>query len=201
MTAKLRERARRERTTVYGALAAALTLAGRQLFGKWREEPVRVISPVSTRNALELNEECVLSILFPVNAYDPQGVAQFWDTARIATYDLAAARTRHGAAIAFNALRQLMSNGPDVRAIAEFELQACACEMMLSNLGVLPFETDYSGLTLKALWGPSVFVGIEGQQMIGAATLHGTVHLLHSSYTPIPDLLKTTERILFEVLG
>jgi NADPH:quinone reductase-like Zn-dependent oxidoreductase len=32
----------------------------------------------------------------------------------------------------------------------------------------------------EALWGPSVFVGIEGEQMIGAATVRGTIHLLHS---------------------
>jgi hypothetical protein len=36
--------------------------------------------------------------------------------------------------------------------------------------------------------------------MIGAATLHGAIHLLHSSYTPIPLLLRTTERTLREAL-
>jgi hypothetical protein len=46
------------------------------------------------------------------------------------------------------------------------------------------------------LWGPSVFVGIEGEQMIGAATVRGAIHLLHSSYTPIASLLKTTEQVL-----
>lgn len=199
-TARLRDRARDEGTTVHGALVAALTLAGRGLSAGWREGPVRVMSPVSTRELLGLREDCVLSIFFPVNAYDPQGVAQFWDVARSVTTDLTGMRTRHGTAAVFDAFRQLMSDGPDVPAIARFELQACGCEMMLSNLGVLPIETDYGALTLEALWGPSVFVGIEGEQMIGAATLRGALHLLHSSYTPIPSLLPATERTLMGVL-
>src|SRR5260370_8393134 len=68
--------------------------------------------------------------------------------------------------------------------------------MMVSNLGVLPFEADFGDLRLEALWGPSVFVGIEGEQMIGAATVRGAIHLLHSSYTPIASLLETTEQVL-----
>jgi hypothetical protein len=72
--------------------------------------------------------------------------------------------------------------------------------MMMSNLGVLPIETNFGDLILEGFWGPSVLVGIEGEQMIGAATLHGAIHLLHSSYTPIPSLLQTTERTLREAL-
>jgi hypothetical protein len=32
--------------------------------------------------------------------------------------------------------------------------------------------------------------------MIGAATLNGAIHLLHTSYTPIPKLLQTMEATL-----
>jgi hypothetical protein len=38
-----------------------------------------------------------------------------------------------------------MSTLPDVAQIAAFELQVCACESMVSNLGVLPFETSFGG--------------------------------------------------------
>jgi hypothetical protein len=67
---------------------------------------------------------------------------------------------------------------------------------MVSNLGVVPFETSFGCFKLESLWGPSVFIGIEGEQMIGAATLNGAIHLLHSSYTPIPKLLQTMETAL-----
>jgi hypothetical protein len=67
---------------------------------------------------------------------------------------------------------------------------------MVSNLGVLPFETTFGMFKLEALWGPSVFVGIEGEQMIGATTLNGALHLLHSSYTPITKLLNKMQDVL-----
>jgi hypothetical protein len=47
---------------------------------------------------------------------------------------------------------------------------------MVSNLGVLPLETSFGGFKLESLWGPSVLVGVEGEQMIGAATLNGVIH-------------------------
>jgi len=196
----LRKRARQERTTVHGALVASVSLAGRQISSEWMEEPVRVISPVDNRKLLGLNDECLLSIVFPITEHSPRRDAQFWDVARGVTRDLAAARTKNGVAATFAAFGQLISSGPDAKAISQFELQMCANEMMMSNLGVLPIETNYGDLILEAFWGPSVFVGIEGEQMIGAATLHGAIHLLHSSYTPIPSLLQTTERTLLEAL-
>jgi hypothetical protein len=200
MTARLRERARSEQTTVHAALVTALVLAGRLLSGTWREAPVRVISPVSTRKIVGLNDDCVLSIVFPLSVHDPQGVTVFWDAARRVTSDLKGLATQQSVAATFSAFRQLTSGSPDVQSIAQFELQTCACEMLLSNLGVLPFGPDFGGLTLEAFWGPSVLVGIEGEQMIGAATLHGALHLLHSSYAPIESLLQTTERTLLDVL-
>jgi hypothetical protein len=97
-------------------------------------------------------------------------------------------RTPGGLSAVFSGFGQLISSKPGVQGIAQFELQVCACEMMVSNLGVLPFEADFGDLRLEALWGPSVFVGIEGEQMTGAAPVRGAIHLLHSSYTPIASL-------------
>jgi hypothetical protein len=196
----LRNRARQERTTVHGALVASVCLAGRQISSEWMQQPVRVISPVDNRKLLGLDDECLLSIVFPLTEHSPRSDAQFWDVARGVTRDLAPARTKNGVAATFAAFGQLISSGPDVKAISQFELQMCANEMMMSNLGVLPIETNFGDFILEGFWGPSVLVGIEGEQMIGAATLHGAIHLLHSSYAPIPSLLQTTERTLREAI-
>jgi hypothetical protein len=67
---------------------------------------------------------------------------------------------------------------------------------MVSNLGVLPFETSFGGFKLESLWGPSVLLGLDGWQMIGAATLNGAIHLTHASDTPMPKLLETIEATL-----
>jgi hypothetical protein len=193
---RLRERSRREGTTVHGALTAALVFAGRDIHREWREAPVRVVSPVNNRMVLGRGDDCALSIIFPVRSYNPKPPIQFWEIACSVRDDLADMRTPRGLSAVFSGFDRLLSSKPGVRGIAQFELQVCACEMMVSNLGVLPFEPDFGDLRLEALWGPSVFVGIEGEQMIGVATVRGTIHLLHSSYTPIPSLLETTEQVL-----
>jgi Condensation domain len=196
LTMKLRTHAREVGATVHCAMVAALTFAGRQLSSDWLRHPVRVISPVNNRRLLGLEEQCALSIIFPAGAYAPDSEARLWDVARAVKGDLAPFRTAGGLSTVFSGFRQLIATSPDVAQIAAFELQGCACESMLSNLGVLPFETSFGGFKLESLWGPSVFVGIEGEQMIGATTLNGALHLLHTSYTPIPNLLQTMEAAL-----
>src|SRR6266851_1591594 len=196
LTTKLRTHAREVGATVHGALVAALTFAGRQLSPDWLTHPVRVVSPVDNRKLLGLEDQCALSIIFPMGAYAPDSEERLWDVARVVKDDLTPARTAEGLSTVFSGFLQLMSTSPNVAQIAAFELQACACEGMVSNLGVLPFETSFGGFKLESLWGPSVFVGIEGEQMIGAATANGAIHLLHTSYTPIPKLLQTMEATL-----
>jgi hypothetical protein len=62
---RLRERSRREGTTVHGALTAALVFAGRDIRREWRKAPVRVVSPVNNRTILGRGDDCALSIIFP----------------------------------------------------------------------------------------------------------------------------------------
>jgi len=196
LTTKLRTHAREVGATVHGALVAAFTFAGRQLSSDWLTHPVRVVSPVNNRKLLGLEDQCTLSIIFPTGAYAPDSEERLWDVARAVKDELTLVRTAEGLSTVFSGFRQLMSTSPDVAQIAAFELQVCACEGMVSNLGVLPFETSFGGFKLESLWGPSVLVGIEGEQMIGAGTLNGAIHLLHTSYAPIPKLLQTTEATL-----
>jgi hypothetical protein len=151
---------------------------------------------VDDRKLLGLEDQCALSIIFPMGAYAPDSEDRLWDVARAVKDELTPVRTAEGLSAVFSGFRQLMSTSPDVAQIAAFELQVCACEGMVSNLGVLPFETNVGRFKLESLWGPSVFVGIEGEQMIGVATLNGAIHLLHTSYTPMPKLLRTMEATL-----
>ncbi len=196
LTRKLRSRAHEANATVHGALVAALAFAGRRLCLEWRVHPTRVVSPVNNRPRLGLEDECALAIVFPSDAYAPETEDQLWDVARAVRSDLAPVGTPSGLNTVYSGLRQLIAPSPSVAEIAAFELQVCACEGMVSNLGVLPFETTFGMFKLEALWGPSVFVGIEGEQMIGATTLNGALHLLHSSYTPITKLLNKMQDVL-----
>ncbi|OZJ01925.1 hypothetical protein BZG36_05320 [Bifiguratus adelaidae] len=201
LTTTLRERARAEGVTVHGALVAAIVLAGKECRQEWRSSPVRVVSPVNTRKIVGRGQDCALTIVFPIGTYDPQSSAQFWDIARLVKSDLKGVRTKEGLAMVLDGFRQLLASKPGMPEIAQFELHACASEMMVSNLGDLEIESQFGDLKLESFWGPSVFVGMEGEQIFGAGTVNGALHLLHTSYSAIPKCLETTERILREVLA
>lgn len=198
-TARLRKCAREHDTTVHGALTAALISAGCEQAEGWRNAPVRLVSPVNTRGVVGIGEDFVLSILFPVGVYET-GRKFFWELTRQITSDLSGARRKDTVKEALQSFTNLLATLDSVEQISNFEIQACASEAMLLNLGVLPFEFNHGALAVTAFWGPSVFVGLEGEQMIGVGTPHGSLHLLHSSYTPISGLLASVKAHLFDAI-
>jgi hypothetical protein len=80
-----------------------------------------------------------------------------------------------------------------------FWLQVFPCELLLANLGNLPCECDFDDLKLKALWGPAVLMGFQGEQTVGVTTANGSLCTLHSSFAALPAFLQRTERILRSV--
>jgi hypothetical protein len=84
----------------------------------------------------------------------------------------------------------------DVAGGAQLLAQGFPCELLLTNLGNLPIQFETGALKLKALWGPSVLMGFEGEQTVGVATTNDSLCLLHTSFAPIPSLLERTEGIL-----
>lgn len=201
LSSDLRRVARSNGTTVHGAIVAALVLAGRRLLKAWQHRPVRVVSPVNLRPTLEIADDCVVSIVFPSGAYEPETDGNLWELARSVKADLADAKSRASIANAFAAFGAIMATSPDVKDIAEIELAVCACEMMLSNVGIAPLPETKGTLTVEAFWGPSVFVGIEGEQMVGCASVGGRIHLLHTSFTPISSLLSLTRALLEQAVS
>jgi hypothetical protein len=81
-----------------------------------------------------------------------------------------------------------------------FLAQQAGADILLSNLGAVDFPDRYGPFTLEALWGPSVTLGFALAQTIGAITLGGRLHLLHTSYEPARGLLAETSSILDAVL-
>jgi hypothetical protein len=199
MTDRLRIRSRDELTTVHGALSAAFILAAHQL-AKRDKSPIYLLSAVDTRRFLGLDYDLNFSVLFPTHPYDLSNSPLLWTLARGITRNLEPLRTLPGIAGAFNAFDSFVHQATPAD-IAAFELQMVACDVLVSNLGVIPFETSFGSLTLEGLWGPSVLMGTEGEQAIGVATLHGAIHLLHTSFAPLPSLLETAERILLAALA
>jgi NRPS condensation-like uncharacterized protein len=196
LTAALKERARREGTTVQGALCAALVLAGRKTSSTWRKQSVRVMSPVNARAHLEAGEACGLYLGGGLVPFQPGDSRAFWDLARFAKKELSPSQTFQSLSASLRGLDGIMTKDMNVETAAQIAAVAFARDLMVSNLGQMPYESEFGKLKLEAVWGPTALQGLDGEQNVGIATTNGAIRLLHASYSLIPHLLENTESIL-----
>jgi len=195
LTSSIRVRARQEGSTVHGALCAALVLASREVFAPWREIPLRIFSPINARPLLDAGESCGVFLGATTSVFDRQAM-NFWDIAREARMGVIVNQTNENIAAQLSAFRRVVGNGADVATVAEFVAEAFASEVLLTNLGNLLLDRQFGPVTLKAIFGPAVLTGFEGQQTIGVATANGALCLLHTSHTPPEGLLEKMQSVL-----
>ncbi|WP_339485564.1 condensation domain-containing protein [Pseudomonas sp. EL_65y_Pfl2_R95] len=192
----LRLRARQAGATLHGALIVALIKAGDQGGAAWAKRPVRIKSPVNVRGLLGRTDECALSIVSAESLIEDREHITFWALARCLSTEVGAARSVETVTKFAAGLGALFDDQSDPGAATEFLLSAGSIDMMVSNLGELSFASQVDGLHLESMWGPSTFMGMEGEQNIGALTVNGALHLVCSSYTPVDDLLGRARLIL-----
>ena len=195
-TRRLVERAREERTTVHGALCAALVLAGRESFTYWNDSPVRVMSPFNLRKELGIGKDCGLFVWAGSVSMNPGTPSDFWEIARYAKSSLTEKQSLGRVATELEGLEQAMHPGIDVPGAAQLFAQVLSFELLLTNLGKLSVQFDTDSLRLKALWGPALLTGFENEQTVGVTTTNDSLCLLHTTFTPIPSLLSRAAEIL-----
>jgi NRPS condensation-like uncharacterized protein len=188
-TRRLRVRARTEGSTVHGALCAAMAMAASRLVPSWSETPLRIISPVDLRRRMLGGSEHVGLCVTGVVLENEFSARDFWTKARSFSDRLEPATSAESIAAKIAAMHQLATPISTVQQAREFLLQAFSAEILLTNLGVVDFNETYGALTLRALWGPATHTGFALGQTIGAVTVKGQLHLLHTSYGPAIDLL------------
>ena len=195
-TRSLRERARVERSTLHGALCAALTAAASTLVPGWSDVPLRVLSPIDVRRRMLNGSEhfglCVTGVTLDGESSTPD----FWSTARSFSDRLESAKSVEGISALVGMVHEVGSSISTVDQAQEFFAQAFSAEILLTNLGVVEFEETYGPLALRALWGPSVDTGFAMGQTVGAVTIGDRLHLLHTSYGPTIDLLGEASSLL-----
>jgi NRPS condensation-like uncharacterized protein len=197
LTAALKDRARREGTTVQGALCAALVLAGRKTSNTWRKQSVRVMSPINVRAHLGAGEACGLYLGGAgMVTFQPGDSKAFWELARFAKKAISPSQTFQSLSTSLHRLEAIMTKGMDVETAAQIAAGAFARDLMVSNLGQMPYESEFGKLKLEGVWGPTALQGLDGEQNVGVATTNGAIRLLHASYFLIPHLLENTELIL-----
>jgi len=197
LTKKLTARSKNEKTTVHGALSAAiiLTLKTRNA-ASIQEKPVRILHPLSARNTLSLGEDFGLLINIVTLPYEPSLEQTFWDLAREVRKGIAETQTPDWIAADLNATQALFSNGLDVNTIEQALHQGTAHEVMLTNLGRLSFASDFGNLQLRTLWGPMVLTPHTAAQTIGVATFNDELTLTLTGLTASRSLLEAVEQII-----
>ncbi|MEM5344185.1 phthiocerol/phthiodiolone dimycocerosyl transferase family protein [Paraburkholderia azotifigens] len=190
MTQKLRERARVERTSVQSALVAAFTKAVCALTSDAPRQPMRVLSPVDLRRRLLGGSDhlamCASGVVHPD---DHSRDARLWSRARLAAQAFAGIESPERLAaqvLGAHAMLDTVNGVADAKAVFA---QAFGNDAVITNLGVVDLPTRFGALALDAVWGPSVAVGVVGEQVIGAATYRDRLHLVHTSYSPMQGLL------------
>jgi Condensation domain len=196
LSTRLRVRARQEGTTVHGALSAAFVLAFWEVLGEVRTEPLRILSPIDTRQLLGLGDDCALLVDAAAVTFEPPEATTFWEIARTAMARLRPAQRLENITAARRGFHLIMQQGVDVPAAANMLAQGFAHEILLSNLGNLPYPTDFGKLRLEAVWGPIVSSRLKDAHTVGVTTTNGVLRLIQSSFAAPETLLETVEEIL-----
>jgi hypothetical protein len=194
LTTDVRERARKEGTSVQGALGVAVILAINEVTPREDQALPRISIPVSTRSLLGRGEESVLltdagtlSMVLP----EP---ASFWELARSAKKSIKAMQSLDLITERRRQMHQFLANLPSPEEVVQIGRQALDANFSLSNLGALPLESQYGRLRLEALWGPAIVT--EALDLLGVATVNGRLSFLYCSHAPQPRFMLTMERIL-----
>jgi NRPS condensation-like uncharacterized protein len=195
-TRALREWARLERSTLHGALCAAVTAAASTLVPSWSDLSLRVVCPIDVRRRM-LNSSEHIGLCVTAVVVDAEGSTQdFWSMARSFSDRLEPAKSVEGISAVVGMAHDLVSPISTVEQGQEVFAQALSAEILLTNLGAVEFEDTYGPLTLHALWGPAVDTGFAMGQTVGAVTVGDRLHLLHTSYEPASGLLGEASSLL-----
>jgi NRPS condensation-like uncharacterized protein len=197
MTHGLRERARAERTSVQSALVAAFTQAVCSLTADAPRQPMRVLSPVDLRRRLLGGSDhlamCASGVVHPD---DHSRDADLWSRAHLAAQafaDIQSPERLAAQVLGAHAMLDTVNGVADAKAVFA---QVFGNDAVITNLGVVDLPKRFGSLALDAVWGPSVAVGVAGEQVIGAATYDDRLHLVHTSYAPMHGLL---DRMVVEI--
>ena len=113
----------------------------------------------------------------------------FWEVARFAKDGLSAVKSKENISRMIDLQSGAVSSNLTVEQAFQLKRNAFNAQVMFTNLARLPFGSTFGPLKLETLRAPCALRGIDGEQTLGAVTVNGSLHLTHTSPTPVPGLL------------
>jgi hypothetical protein len=187
-TAQLLRLARSEQTTMGALLLAAAASSVRALSPRLQEADLRLTAAVDARPYLGNEEDFVLSIISP-RAIVPYPQQQLAASARAIKSQIAPFQSFLAIEAVFARVGEVVAQKLDAATLVNMLAKGFAHDVGVSNLKTLEFPAQAGSLVVESVWGPSVLAGYEGEHFIGSATFAGALHLVYSSFTPLPGLL------------
>lgn len=189
LTGLLADTAKKQNTTVHGALQAAAALSLKKLQFDI-ERPAYIMTPFSVRKEMNIGTDFGLFIdtkIVPVSTTEEEG---FWNIARSANAALGDVHSPEFLKSSAEQLRGLISYSDD---LIQFIKDNFNFDVMLSNLGRLSLDEAGAGLKVNYIAGPFIISGFNHTQAIGAVTYNNALVLTNSSRYLVPGLLKGIE--------
>jgi len=198
-TNEIVRRSRLEQTTVHGALGAALVIA--LVNEQTGQRPIRIMHPISARKTLNMGDDFSLLINIVTSAYNGLSGNKFWDLAREVRGSVATAQTAEWIEHDTISSQQLFNNNLSLETILQALAAGTEHEVMLTNLGELPFESTFGPLKLLHLWGPMVLTPHLAARTVGVATFNEKLTLTVTGLFRSTDLLERVRAILAQACG
>jgi len=195
-TGTLLRRAKEEGTTVHAALVVALTLAGKRYSEAWNVGPVRCLSPIDMRKALNIPDAAGLLIaahLGPVAT--PDGVS-FWDIARAVREEMLPAQSSDGAQLLLGGISSMVSEEQNAHDLyLSFLNGPMIHDLVLTNYAAYRARTNYGGLKIENLFTGSP-AARPPLQKVSVLTVNGRLGMTLVSRNVFPSLLEDAREIL-----
>ena len=196
-TSYLLRRAKEEKTTVHGALIAALVLAGRRYSKAWCDASVRCLTTIDLRSIVKnLPEAPGVLLTACQTVIESTSNQTFWGLARMIQEDVSGSKTLEFARSGQESYSQLIQ---DEHAPEQFQAMTrhnnVSFDLAVSNYGNYKQRTDFGRLKLKSIFssGPAA---PEMTQKVSSITVNGILGMTLVSKRPFPTLLEDARDII-----
>jgi hypothetical protein len=189
LTNRIRKRARMEETTLHGALCTAVIHSARMTSSAWRQQTMRLLSPINARNQCGVGDTSSMCIGAAIIPIAPGQELDLWNLARRIKSEHAGPRSRAGLTLALQVISDAVAKISDVEGALDFIEPVFAYQVAVSNIGELLCGGKEPAVRITSMWGPSNLLGFAEEQLVGAVTINGCLHLLYTAYSPLPHLM------------
>lgn len=187
--------ARRNQTTVGAVLLAALAFAVRKVSPDQSGSDLQWSTPVNARPYLGNEGDFAISVI-SARGIDPHSGVDLFAAARTVKSNIARFQNFRAIQATYTRVDAIYAQKLDAATLVNAVVSIAGHDLMIGNLKTAEFPVEPEGLRVESVWGPSVLLGIEGEQMIGSVTFGGALHLLYSSFKPLPGLLEAVRETI-----